>query len=67
MKKLVLFATVCLLVFDLRAAERFADRFVWIFGWGLEKDTDVFEITKILETAGHDAAAKGDNGISSAD
>jgi hypothetical protein len=52
MKKLVLFATVCLLVFDLGAAERFADRFVWIFGWGLEKDTDVPEISKILETAG---------------
>ncbi len=33
------------------AAERFADRFVWIFGWGLQKDSDVPEITKVLQTA----------------
>jgi hypothetical protein len=28
------------------------DRFVWIFGWGLDKDSDVSEISKVLETAG---------------
>jgi hypothetical protein len=41
-----------LVALDLQAAERFADRFVWIFGWGLEKDSDVPEISSILETAG---------------
>ena len=35
-----------------RAADRFADRFVWIFGWGLENDSDVTEISRVLETAG---------------
>ena len=34
------------------AADKFPDRFVWIFGWGLGKDTDVTEISRVLETAG---------------
>jgi hypothetical protein len=50
MKKfLILFCLVCS---PLLAAERFADRFVWVFGWGLGKDSDVAEITRVLETAG---------------
>lgn len=28
------------------------DRFVWVFGWGLQKDSDVTEIAKLLEKAG---------------
>jgi hypothetical protein len=51
-KKLVLITATCLLVWKVGAADRFADRFVWIFGWGLEKDSDVAEISTILETAG---------------
>ena len=30
----------------------YSDRFVWIFGWGLDKESDVGEITKVLDTAG---------------
>ncbi|HTL57511.1 MAG TPA: carbohydrate binding domain-containing protein [Candidatus Limnocylindrales bacterium] len=50
MKQLLL--VLCFLSTSLRAAERYADRFVWIFGWGLDKDSDVAEISKILQTAG---------------
>jgi len=32
-------------------ASPYPDRFVWIFGWGLERDTDVSEITKVLDDA----------------
>lgn len=32
-------------------AEPYADRFVWVFGWGLRNDKDVAEITKLLETS----------------
>jgi hypothetical protein len=52
MKKLLLFIYICLLAARAPAAPHFADRFVWIFGWGLEKDGDVAEISKVLETAG---------------
>src|SRR5258708_4736763 len=52
MKTPLLFAYISLAVFQLNAAERFADRFVWIFGWDLQKDSDVTEISRILETAG---------------
>jgi hypothetical protein len=52
MKKISLFVSVCLWCVQLPAAERFADRFVFIFGWGLEKDSDVAEISRVLETAG---------------
>ena len=51
-KKLFLILTVSLMAWGVRAAERYADRFVWIFGWNLEKDSDVTEISQILETAG---------------
>jgi Carbohydrate binding domain len=53
MKKRFLFSLfITLSLAQLNAADRFADRFVWIFGWGLQKDSDVAEITKVLETAG---------------
>ena len=52
MKKLIGFfylSFVCAL-----AAAPYPDRFVWVFGWTLGKDSDVAEITKMLETAaGH--------------
>lgn len=28
------------------------DRFVWVFGWNLERDADVAEVTTVLQTAG---------------
>jgi hypothetical protein len=52
MKKLLLTCSVALCLSQLGAAERFADRFVWIFGWNLERDSDVAEISRVLETAG---------------
>jgi hypothetical protein len=52
MKKPIFFALSFFAAWQLGAAERFADRFVWIFGWGLDKDSDVAEISRILETAG---------------
>ena len=52
MKKLVLLAAMCVLGWNSWALERYADRLVWVFGWGLEKDSDVPEIARILETAG---------------
>ncbi len=52
MKQIFAFACLCLLAARLDAAPRFADQFVWMFGWGLEKDGDVAEISKVLETAG---------------
>ncbi len=29
----------------------YADRFVWIFGWNLSRDSDAVEITRLLDTA----------------
>jgi hypothetical protein len=52
MKKLCLFWLILMSGLTLGAAERFADRFVWIFGWNLEKDSDVTEISRVLQTAG---------------
>ncbi len=31
--------------------EPLADRFVWVFGWGLAEETDVAEITSVLQVA----------------
>lgn len=39
-------------------AEKYRDRFVWIFGWGLGQDADVPEIEKVLRQA----AQSGYNG-----
>ncbi len=33
------------------AAEPYADRFVWVFGWGLGSDGDVAEMSRVLQTA----------------
>jgi hypothetical protein len=52
MLKRLLFTYSCLLAMALGAAPRFADRFVWISGWGLQKDADVAEITEVLTAAG---------------
>lgn len=52
MKRLLLLAGLCSFCIQIPAAERFADRFVFIFGWGLDKDSDVAEISRVLETAG---------------
>src|SRR5262245_56652049 len=51
MKMLMSLAAAYLLALPLTAAERFADRFVWIFGWDLDKDSDVDEISRVVETA----------------
>jgi len=40
------------------SANNFSDRWVWIFGWNLNADNDVAEITKVLESG----AAHGING-----
>ena len=40
----------CLVVPEVLAD--YPDRFAWIFGWGLSKDSDVAEIGKVLDTAG---------------
>jgi hypothetical protein len=40
---------VCLGASPVRAA--YPDRFVWVFGWGLGKDGDVPEITRVLDNA----------------
>lgn len=42
-----LFATVSTL-----AAGEYPDRFVWVFGWNLNKDSDVANITPVLDAAG---------------
>jgi hypothetical protein len=49
--KRLLFTCTCLLAVGLGAAPRFADRLVWISGWGLHKDGDVAEIAKVLAAA----------------
>lgn len=33
------------------AAAPYADRFVWVFGWSLDQDTDAAEISRLLDTA----------------
>ena len=52
MKKLILLTCFASFAVQLAAAEPYADRFVWVFGWGLGKDSDVAEITRLLRTAG---------------
>jgi hypothetical protein len=34
-------------------ADPYPDRFVWIFGWSLSRDSDVAAVSEILETASH--------------
>jgi hypothetical protein len=52
MKRLIAPLVLSLLVTPARAAEPVRDRLVWVFGWNLEKPSDVPEITRILDTAG---------------
>ncbi len=51
MKRILLLAWLCGFVFQASSAG-YNDRFVWVFGWGLGKDSDVTEISRVLETAG---------------
>lgn len=46
---LVVVTTVAALAPPLRA-ETYPDRFVWIFGWNLRRDSDVAEISRVLES-----------------
>ena len=53
-KKVPIILVVCLVVtacITLQAAP-FQDRFVFLFGWGLDKESDVAEIEKVLDEAG---------------
>jgi hypothetical protein len=52
--RLASFASLFLLATTLRAhaAERYEDRFVWVYGWGLGSDEDVTAISRVLKTAG---------------
>jgi hypothetical protein len=52
MNKLILLTCFGSLALQLAAAAPYADRFVWVFGWGLGKDSDIVEITRVLNTAG---------------
>jgi hypothetical protein len=48
----MLFAFLCALALPLHAAQPYPDRFVWVFGWGLGRDSDVTEISRLVQTAG---------------
>jgi hypothetical protein len=48
----LLFLFTLALALPLRGAEGLSDRFVWVFGWNLEKDSDVPEVIRVLDAAG---------------
>ena len=52
LQRLVHLTCLACLASRLSAAELYPDRFVWLFGWGLGKDSDVAEISRVLESAG---------------
>jgi hypothetical protein len=52
MKKLLLMILLIQGSGHVQGAEPLRDRFVWIFGWNLETQGDVAEISRLLETAG---------------
>jgi hypothetical protein len=52
MTLLTLFGCLSCLMVQLGAAERYPDRFVWVYGWGLNKESAVSDIGRVLETAG---------------
>jgi hypothetical protein len=52
MKRSFLLVCLCGLALRLSPAEPYADRFVWVFGWGLGKDSDVEDISRLIQTAG---------------
>ena len=49
-KALRLFLLSSMLAGSLHGAP-YVDRFVWVFGWNLNRDTDVPDITSVLATA----------------
>ena len=49
-KKICMFLLAALFSYNVISAQ-YQDRIVWIFGWGLNKDSDVIEIKKVLKTA----------------
>ena len=49
--RITLFAILVSLALKLGAAELYPDRFVWVFGWRLAQDTDVAEVSRLVETA----------------
>jgi hypothetical protein len=51
MKRLLLTLGLAAAWATLLPAAPYADRFVWIFGWNLNRDTDVPDITQVLEPA----------------
>lgn len=52
MKALLLLACSAACLVRPSAAEPYADRFVWVFGWGLGKDSDVAEVSNVIHSAG---------------
>ncbi len=46
-----LFLSVGAAGFALNLAAAWPDRFVWVFGWGLGRDSDVAAITQVIDTA----------------
>ncbi len=52
MRTLVLSVLLATAITPATAAERYPDRFVWVFGWNLNQPGDVSAITPVLETAG---------------
>lgn len=50
LKTLILLGCLGTLATSLEAAETYPERFVWVFGWGLGKDSDVADISQVLQT-----------------
>lgn len=42
---------IAAILFALNLPAAYPDRFVWVFGWDLGKDSDVAEVTQVLDTA----------------
>lgn len=51
MKHWLTFILVISTLASARGAERFADRFVWVFGWNLDHDADVPAVEQVLDAA----------------
>ena len=47
-----LYACIWLAIVPLVHAAPYPDRFVWVFGWGLGRDSDATEIVQLVENAG---------------